>query len=432
MNNGNRGRPLTKRQTIRLLIALTILAWATQTLLSQWGFGAEAPATAPSEWSNAPPERFVPGSPRFDAGATVELRSEATVVGEEVKLRQVCRWSERDEVVLGPIGDLVLARLGQGTPFRSVSLDEIKALLHDAGVNIAALNFVGAMACTVNRSDIQYDERDALQKWIAAKENATQSAKASSPVTEPSTQSGLVSASDERAVDAADDSPVRSLRTLLVADLAQRLSIPVESIQITFRPQDEKVLALAEPLFKFQIEPARLRNLGDVSWSVLIISEGSSQKAAIHATARAWQTQVVLAKPLLVKQVIREEDLIERRTLVDHLDEDPPVTRTEVVGQQAARDLSAGVVVTARMVDPVQLVRAGQYVTISLSQGNVQVKTVARALESGSYGQTIRVKNEVTRDVFQVIMTGPQTATMNLTAGSAARPDSIHSANARE
>ena len=40
------------------------------------------------------------------------------------------------------------------------------------------------------------------------------------------------------------------------------------------------------------------------------------------------------------------------------------------------------------------------------------MKTVARAMEEGSYGQTIRVKNEGTKDVFAVVMTGPQEATM--------------------
>ena len=153
INNGGNGRRLTKRQTVRLLIGLTILAWATQTLLAQWGFGAQVnaieshPATTPStmpatDESTIAPEKFVPGSPRFDAGATLEIRSEATIVGEEVRIRQICRWSERDEAVLTPIGDLVIARLGAGSPFRSVNVEEIKRFLQDAGVNIAALNFV--------------------------------------------------------------------------------------------------------------------------------------------------------------------------------------------------------------------------------------------------------------------------------------------------
>src|SRR3954470_18086914 len=96
---------ITKRKMVRLMVALTILAWATQTLFHQWGFGAEvgaspAPAPAPaSAPASAPQDKFVPGTARFAAGATLEFRGEATVYGPEVKLRQVCRWSARDAAV---------------------------------------------------------------------------------------------------------------------------------------------------------------------------------------------------------------------------------------------------------------------------------------------------------------------------------------------
>jgi flagella basal body P-ring formation protein FlgA len=422
------GRPLNKRQTIRVLIALTILAWATQTLLAQWGFGATisdqpaaAPASAPADQSIAP-EKFVPGSTGFDAGATVELRGEAVVVGEEVKLRQVCRWSQRDDAALAPIGDMTLARLTRAAPFRSVSIDEIKAMLHDAGVNTAALNFVGATACTVSRSDVEYDERTALDQWITAREAAS-----ANPTSQPATQQAQLTADAQT-----DPSPARSLRKLLAENLAQRLALPVECLQIDFRPQDEKTLALSEPLFKFQIEPGRSRSLGQVTWAVTIASDERSQKVNVQANARAWQKQLVLARPLAFKQVIRAEDVIERRTLVDRLADDANVTAEQVVGQQAAQELKSGTVLTARLVDPVQLVRAGQYVTVSLSQGSVQIKTVAKALEAGTYGQTIRVKNETTRDTFQVILTGPQTATMNLNSVPSATTLPTNVANARE
>jgi flagella basal body P-ring formation protein FlgA len=422
------GRPLNKRQTIRVLIALTILAWATQTLLAQWGFGATiaeqpatAPASAPADQSIAP-EKFVPGSTGFDAGATVELRGEAVVVGEEVKLRQVCRWSQRDDAALAPIGDMTLARLTRAAPFRSVSIDEIKAMLHDAGVNTAALNFVGATACTVSRSDVEYDERTALDQWITAREAAS-----ANPTSQPATQQAQLTADAQT-----DQSPARSLRKLLAENLAPRLALPVESLQIDFRPQDEKTLALSEPLFRFQIEPGRSRSLGQVTWTVTIASDERSQKVNVQANARAWQKQLVLARPLAFKQVIRAEDVIERRTLVDRLADDANVTAEQVVGQQAAQELKSGTVLTARLVDPVQLVRAGQYVTVSLSQGSVQIKTVAKALEAGTYGQTIRVKNETTRDTFQVILTGPQTATMNLNSVPSATTLPTNVANARE
>ena len=42
----------------------------------------------------------------------------------------------------------------------------------------------------------------------------------------------------------------------------------------------------------------------------------------------------------------------------------------------------------------------------------VEIKIVARALEAGTYGQSVRVRNEATRDIFQVTMTAHQEATM--------------------
>src|SRR3954468_18148493 len=82
--NGN-GRPLGTRKKVQILVALTILAWATQTLMHQWGFGAEVPAGGPAPAALAPEvilpaEKFLPG-PRAVGGGTLELRGEATVVG---------------------------------------------------------------------------------------------------------------------------------------------------------------------------------------------------------------------------------------------------------------------------------------------------------------------------------------------------------------
>jgi flagella basal body P-ring formation protein FlgA len=426
-NNGNGGRPLSRKKTVRLLVALTILAWATQTLLSQWGLGAQAqepdlatppPTTAPA----AAEEKFVPGTARFAAGATIEIRAEATVVGEEIRLRQIARWAEGDQRVLAPVGDLVLARIGQGTPFRSISLDEIKQTLRDAGVNIAALNFVGASSCTVNRSDVHYDERIALQQWIEAKQT-TGPAPATSPAESAvQTIADAMPASAPAVVEA--DRSARTLRDLLVEDLANRLALAPDSLQVDFKTQDQRLLNLAEPLFTFEIEPMRGRSLGEVAWLVLFVAGEDVQKATISATARAWQEQLVLTKPLAFKQVITADDVVERRTLVDRIAADEPLLQAdEVIGQQASRELKPGTVLTARMVDAVQLVKAGQFVTVTLTQGTVNIKTVAKALEGGTYGQTIRVKNEATKDVFQVILTGPQTATMNLSSPPPAAQD---------
>jgi len=443
MYNGN-GRPLSKKKQVQLMVALTILAWATQTLRHQWGLGADVQFTAPDSKSVdaapsvAPPEdgddagsgkeTFVPGEARFASGATLEVRSEATIVGTEIKLKQICRWSDEDKPVFAPVADFVIARIKPGSPFRSVSIAEIKSTLHDAGINLATINVVGATACTIARSDTAYDERTALEEWIDAKQGT-----GDAPATGPTADAAFrQNGADDSAHDAAlstigaatatpnavlaastEERQYHSLRELLTRDLATRTNLSTDQLQMNFRAEDEKALNLSEPNFQFQIDPLRARNLGDVAWNVTILAAGESHRITINAEGRAWQQQLVLRRPLDSRQVIQPDDYVERRTLVDSLPNDPLLTRDQLVNEQAAQSLKPGTIMTSRMVDAVPLVKSGQFVTVTVTEGGVQIKTVAQAMEAGSYGQTIRAKNEETRDVFEVTMTGPQTATMN-------------------
>lgn len=421
------GRPLGLRKRMQVVMAVILLAWATQTLLHQWGYGAEIPAG-----DNAA-EKFVPGSARFAAGATLEMRSDATIYGPEVKLKQICRWADSDAQAFLPVADLVIARLDRGSPFRAITVDQIRTTLHDAGVNLAVIKFAGPLACTLTRSDATYDEQTALRLWAAAKDGkaeedaGTQGQAGGDAQTRghgdpekdndsAQTASNSVSASPRPPVSASSSSEepaAKSLRTLLIEDLSLRVGIAKEQLQVTFNPADEKLLNLSEPLFKFNIQARRARDLGDVSWNVTILQGSGSQKGTVNATARAWRNEVVLSKPITYGQVIQSSDLTERRVLSDQLPSEPLLDRTQVVGQQAARGLAVGSVVSARMVDAVPLAKPGQLVTISLTVGSIRVKTVARAMESGAYGQAIRVRNETTHDVLEVVLTGPQQATMD-------------------
>src|SRR5947209_4443090 len=127
----NNGMPLGTRKKIQLLLLMTFLAWATHLLLHQWGYGAEViPTEAGADGVSA--EKFVPGTARYAAGAALELRSEAIVYGAEIKLKQVCRWSDRDAKVFEPIADLVLTHFQTKAAFASISIDELKQILHDA------------------------------------------------------------------------------------------------------------------------------------------------------------------------------------------------------------------------------------------------------------------------------------------------------------
>ena len=186
------GRPLGKRKRIQITIGLVILAWATQLLLHQWGYGAEVepipailadpPPKSPAP--AAPPERFIPARPSA-AGATIELRAEATVFGPEVRLKQICRWSNHDAAVFLPIAELVVLRFDGKAPYKSIGLDELKTTLADAKTNIANIHFAGPLTCTVRRSEAEVDAKDALQQWIDSRQAAV------APTSQPASTAGF-------------------------------------------------------------------------------------------------------------------------------------------------------------------------------------------------------------------------------------------------
>src|SRR4051794_10377480 len=161
MQYGN-GRPnISNKKLVRVCLALTILAWATQVLFKQWGFGAEIASNMPAELppnanvGNAggdpralPAERFVAARPSavgMGIGAALELRPEATINGPEVRLKQIARWSSRDAEFFRAAGELVLVRMDAKGPYRIVDLAEVRQTLSNAGVNLAMVRFAGAM-----------------------------------------------------------------------------------------------------------------------------------------------------------------------------------------------------------------------------------------------------------------------------------------------
>ena len=412
-------RPLSLKKKFQLVMLMTLVIWATTTLVHQWGYGAEVPSQP------EPTEKFVADSSRT---VTLEIRSEVTIHEPRLTVRQLCRWSKADEAFFAPMADLVIAECKADAPFHSISIDQVRQTLHDAGVNVAAIRFSGPTLCTITRSDVHFDENQALNEWISARHGgapATAMGEASKkdamPVPAQAITASATTKNDELPASSTAkgavsvDPPVKTLRDLIMADASSKLGVPVDQLQLTFNPIDDKVLSLPQSQFKFHLDERRVYNLGDVAWDVQVITDNGVRKFTIRANARAWETQLVVSTPLGYRQVLRDTDVTERRTLVDRIPEEALLTRAQAIGQQAARDLKPGTVLTARMVDPVQLIKTGQFVTVTLDQGAIRVKTVVRALESGSYGQTIRVKNESTHDTYEVVVTGPQEGSMSPT-----------------
>lgn len=383
----------------------------------------------------------------------IELREESSIIGGEVRLKQVARWGRGDNAFFaGGLSDLVLVRLEPGQ--RTVVLDvgSVREVLAGAGVHPTEVTFRGSARVTVTRLDsdtahaqrpLSVPSRD-LGAFLdragapAVEEGEAQLASGRMEAVEapsgragggrmgpvmPEPRLGQPPSAIARSMGSGPGGMVvrRTLREALVQDIADRLGLKPDDVELTFEPTDERVLRLSEPAFTWSIAGNRVRNLGVVSWSVTLWAHsteegaesaraGSAHRVELIGRARAWQQQVVTRRALVPGQLVREEDLEVRRMLVDRLPEEMLLTREQALMMQASRAIPPGTVLAGRMLDPVLLVRSGQLVSVALRQGAVEVKAVARAMEGGAFGQTIRVKNEQTNDVLQVTVIGPQEA----------------------
>ena len=360
------------------------------------GFAADAGTEPNYQVTSAKTtEHFVPTT--HTPVASIEMRDEAIVTGGDVTLKQVCRWPDADAEAFASVADLVVLRLGDGKAFDTITIDQLQATLGDAGVNPGLVNFSGAATCTVSRGDIKMDEGEALRAWVGATDVALDVVKQDAEPEPDRPRPEAMNTGD--------------LRARLIADAAQRLNLPADTLQVDFRPEDRKLLGLSAP-FEFAIEPQRYGDLGDTSWLVTITANGKSQRVRITGGVRAWREELVLARPLNLRQTISEADFEVKRVLADKLGRDPLAKKDAAIGQQAARDLRAGTVLTDSMLAPVELARAGQLVTVLMRRGGVEVKSVATALQSGAAGDSIKVKNDLTREVFRVTLTGQQMAVL--------------------
>lgn len=361
------------------------------------------------------PERFVPAAMAPGASATVRLLPEARVVGQEVQLRQIARWSAADAAAFEPVADLVVTRLGGPSPESTICVEQFRQFLHDAGVNMASVRLTGATQCVVVRADAPADPTEPLARRAASARLPNE------PTTNASDLDPLAPAAN--APTPSTTAPARTLRQLLLEDLAARLSLPVDKLQVRFADKDQPTLRLSEPLVKLSIDGRRIRDLGMVVWDVTITAAGQSQKVQIAGEARAWQQQVLAARPVATQQVIRADDVVERSVLVSRIEDEPLLRADQVIGQRAARAMAAGSIFTARTVEAVPLVHTGQLVTVTLQTGQIQITTVAEARHSAAYGQVVRVRKPGTREEFEVVMTGPQTARLSARGGVASAQD---------
>ena len=341
----NNPRPVMSiRKTVQLMVILTLLAWATQTLFAQWGYGGlilPAPAAPSSSFGPAPaPAPAPPAAPlrfgRANGGATIELQPRARFDGHDtITLRDVCKWSDADAAVMEPLANTLIAKIGNAPRVRAVSVDDIKSRLHDAGANLSLLQFTGAATCAVLVGD------EAGEPEIAFDQGRSSPA---APAPAP---------------------------PLFPAPAATPAEQPVVGEMLEAQSAPQPVVAEPPP-------------------------------PVVH-----YDEQLVLTRPLSRGQRIIASDVAVKRVVVDQPTTRPAVALDEIVGNVASREMKKGDVLAPADISRPAVVTRGQFMTVALRVGTFDVQTVARAMDSAAAGEACRAKNEASGEVYRVVVTAP-------------------------
>ena len=324
----------------------------------------------------------------------LKLRPETRVGGPTVRLADVLDFSEADPRLREQIGDEPLWTKPPVASSETVATyDQTVARLNELGVNMARVLVSGALSCRI---------------LIVPCEPA---------------QGDVTLASDECPLLRARPQPTGT------ATLADRLREYIENelkekngtVEVEFEHAGREFLELTNPPFEFRIHSERGPRLGLREFRVTLSQNGRVQRTvSLGARVKLTKQVIVAAKPLNVGAYIRRDSL-EMGTRIFTQEADFGIEYPEqAVGQKVKNFVPAGQMVRAGDLKTVDLVRRSQPVTVVGGGAEaVSLRITGDALDSGGYGDTIRVRlGDCRKNYREIRGTVVGVGTVRLTEGN--------------
>lgn len=289
--------------------------------------------------------------------SVLTLRSHATVSGP-ARLADVIDFSQADPRLLAALGEAPApldVPLDAGATRARVSREAVLSALQEARVNMARVLLVGGLFCEI--------EIDA-------------------PAAAPSEAYAALAAS--AVLD-------QTLAGVLRGALESQLRSLGGTLEIEFDRASREALALTTPPYEFRVAPWPA-SLGLNEMRVELVREGRVQRSVtVTARVKLLKKALVAAKPINQGTVIRR-DALDYSTRV-FVDEAPSGLNNPelVVGQEAKRYIAAGEPVRAIDLKVSEMVKRSRPVTV-VGNGRVGLKLTGIALDSGSLGDSVRVR----------------------------------------
>ena len=294
----------------------------------------------------------------------LKLRAQATVAGPQVTVADVLSFGADDQELFEHIGDKPILTDPRAALPAYVTHEQIVKRLDELGVNLSRVLIHGAVKCQVSRS-----------------------------VPEPQPPAAANSTSRAHAPDDQATNGTRTLADVLHTYLDSDLAELGGKAEVDFERAGQEFLELTAPPWDFRVSASGREKLGLREFRVVIRRDGQTQrKAEIFAQVRLVRPVVVARKPLNPGTFIRSDDLGVETRVFEHGVALGPSRTEEVVGQQVRKFVPVGGVVASDAIKAVDLVVRSRPVTVTGEGSAVQVRLTGVALDSGGYGDTVRIR----------------------------------------
>jgi flagella basal body P-ring formation protein FlgA len=179
------------------------------------------------------------------------------------------------------------------------------------------------------------------------------------------------------------------LRAQIARELAELGGTP----EIEFEQAGGPLLALTSPPYEFAVQSSGRAKLGLREFRVTLRKDGQVQRTvALAARVRLAREVLVARRPLSVGTFVQAADVALAPHVLEREDELGLERAEQALGQQIARFLPAGQMLRRGDLKSVELVRRSRPVVILGAGRNVHVRLTGVALDSGTYGQMVRVR----------------------------------------
>ncbi len=204
---------------------------------------------------------------------------------------------------------------------------------------------------------------------------------------------------------------------------------PVSAAQFSFAPMDSRVqlqgcnLPLVMDLPFSSRETVRVRCLGNPTWqlylrllfkpsAMVLVNSKPAASAPPGSNPAAPKRQIVVGKQLLrAGSVLSAELLQEQEHVGPGPDPQAAASIKDVLNGEMVRDVPAGVPLRSHDVRRALLVKMGQSVILTVSQGSgFSITARVDALQDGRMGEQVRLRNPESGRLLSGVVTGPSAA----------------------